>query len=124
MKRHTHLGVYGVLVRNNQVLLVRKGRGPHTGKWDFPGGTIEFGETPYETLLREFEEETGLTRLQGTIRASFSYTLIHSFQKNELEELHHIGILYDVELTSDGDELKTYGDGQDSLGQSGLMCKN
>ncbi len=74
MKRHTHLGVYGVLVRNNQVLLVRKGRGPHTGKWDFPGGTIEFGETPYETLLREFEEETGLTRLQDDKSFVFLYT--------------------------------------------------
>lgn len=44
MIRHTHLGVYGVLVVSGEVLLIKKARGPHTGKWDFPGGTIEFGD--------------------------------------------------------------------------------
>ena len=95
MNKHTHLGVYFVLIKNNQILLIKKSRGPHKGKWDLPGGSIEFGEDPYETL---------------------SYTLIYPFKKDELEELHHIGIIYDVELTSNHYALKTDGDGEDSLG--------
>ena len=114
--RHTHLGVYGVLVIDDKVLLIKKARGPHTGKWDFPGGSIEFGEEPYETLQREFWEETGITSLKGRIRDSISYTLIYPYSESQLEELHHIGIIYDVELLDLNFELKTGGDEQDSLG--------
>lgn len=116
MIRHTHLGVYGVLVVNGEVLLIKKARGPHTGKWDFPGGSIEFGEEPYETLQREFWEETGITNLKGQIRDSISYTLIYPYNELQLEELHHIGIIYDVELVDLNFELRTSGDEQDSLG--------
>lgn len=116
MIRHTHLGVYGVLVVSGEVLLIKKARGPHTGKWDFPGGTIEFGEEPYETLKREFWEETGITNLKGEIRDSISYTLIYPYTELQLEELHHIGIIYDVELVDFNFDLKTSGDDQDSLG--------
>jgi 8-oxo-dGTP diphosphatase len=116
MIKHTHLGVYGVLVMNNKVLLIKKARGPHTGKWDFPGGTIEFGEEPSVTLQREFWEETGITSLKGEIRDSISYTLIYPYSETQLEELHHIGIIYDVTLLDLNFELKTCGDEQDSLG--------
>lgn len=114
MKRYTHLGVYGVIIKNNELLLIQKARGPHTGKWDLPGGTIEFGEKPDEALQREIEEETGVTGISGKIRSAISYTLIYPYTANQLEELHHIGIIYDVELLDNRYELRT--SGQDSLG--------
>lgn len=42
-----------------QILLLKHVK----GHWDFPGGRINHGETALETLLREVNEETGLTAL-------------------------------------------------------------
>ena len=40
-----------------RVLLQRRG---DSGKWGFPGGAIELGETPEMAAIREVREETGL----------------------------------------------------------------
>lgn len=47
----------GYLVRDGKVLLVHHNK---FDKWVPPGGHIEDGETPAETVVREFLEETGL----------------------------------------------------------------
>ena len=50
MKETRHLGVYGIVIHDNKILLVEKSRGAYTGKYDLPGGSIEHGEKPIETL--------------------------------------------------------------------------
>lgn len=40
-----------------RVLLQRRG---DSGKWGFPGGAVELGETPEMAAVRELKEETGL----------------------------------------------------------------
>jgi ADP-ribose pyrophosphatase YjhB (NUDIX family) len=52
--------VGGVVVRDGQVLLIRRGKPPPYGRWVVPGGTVELGETLEEALVREMEEETSL----------------------------------------------------------------
>ena len=116
MEKYVHIGVYGILVEDNHILLIKKSRGPHTGKWDLPGGTIEFGEEPYETLKRELLEETGIAEIEGTIRSAKSYTIIYPYKDNQLEEMHHIGIIYNVKVLNKSYDLKINGDEQDSLG--------
>ena len=55
--------VGGVCIRNGKVLLGRHTYGSGNGKLIIPGGYVKFGETPEEALIREFEEETGVTVL-------------------------------------------------------------
>lgn len=47
---------------NGTILLVKRSdtARDHAGKWAFPGGGVEDGETPYDAALREMQEECGL----------------------------------------------------------------
>jgi len=50
-----------VVMRDRQVLLVKRKFAPHAGEWSLPAGFVEHNETPEEAAVRETAEETGLT---------------------------------------------------------------
>ena len=55
------VGVGGVVVQGERVLLVRRGKPPRQGEWSIPGGMLELGEKLRDGVSREIEEETGMT---------------------------------------------------------------
>ncbi len=52
-------GVLVYLIRGSHVLLAMKKRGFGQGKWNGPGGKIEFGENALHAAVRETQEEIG-----------------------------------------------------------------
>ena len=54
--------VAGIVWRDGEYLAVERPEGARmAGWWEFPGGKIEPGETPDNALIREFQEELGVT---------------------------------------------------------------
>jgi len=57
----------------------------NAGRWDFPKGRVEKGETEVQTVLREVKEETGLTDLK--IVPGFR-KMIEYFYRREGKNIH------------------------------------
>ncbi len=73
MKRGTdYIGVgVGAVIVNEQGQLFLARRGPQAknerGLWEFPGGSVEFGETLADALRREMREEYGIEIAVGEL---------------------------------------------------------
>ena len=59
--------VAGVCLKDGKVLLARHTYGNGKGMLIIPGGYVQFGENPQETLVREYMEETGVTVKAGKL---------------------------------------------------------
>jgi 8-oxo-dGTP diphosphatase len=72
----------GVILRGSYVLIARRPDHTHLGGlWEFPGGTLESGETLEECLAREIHEELGLVVRVGrhalSVRQSYADRDVH-----------------------------------------------
>lgn len=52
--------VIAIVVDQGKVLLIRRANPPDAGRWGFPGGKIELGESLLRAAERELLEETGI----------------------------------------------------------------
>jgi len=59
--------VAAVIHRDGLIFVARRSGGVHAGKWEFPGGKVEPGESPEAALRREIDEEFGVTVAVGEL---------------------------------------------------------
>ncbi len=68
--------VAGVFEKGGRILIAkRKKNSSLGGKWEFPGGKLEDGETPQECLKRELMEEFGIESKVGDFICSTRHPL-------------------------------------------------
>lgn len=101
----TRVGAYALCVgEDERILLARLSlEEVDVGAWTLPGGGIDFGENPDATVIRELEEETGLTGEIEEIAGVFSHVYRQSRAAGG-RDLHFLGIIYHVRIT--GGELR------------------
>ncbi len=115
-KNDVWLGVGGLLINENKILVVKKTYGKTKGLWTFPGGFVDANETMDEAIVREMKEETNITAKivglmgarTGVLRTGVSDNLI-LFQleyvsgkvKPRLGEIEEISFLSIDELQKD-----------------------
>ena len=99
-KQHTSVRAYGILIDNDRVALVRSSNPRHVpALWWLPGGGIDFGEAPEDTLVREFREETGLDVANPQLMGVTSDVR----RRDNGDKIHTVRIIFSVDLA--GGEL-------------------
>src|SRR5712692_9787168 len=69
------LAVSAAIVRDGQILVVRRARPPANGLFSLPGGVVETGETLAEAVAREVREETAIA-IEPVALAGFRETIV------------------------------------------------
>ncbi len=104
------VGVGAVIVRDRQVLIVRRRYEPLAGRWSLPGGTLEIGETLEAGVAREVQEETGLDVEVGPVIEVFDRILLD----DERRVRYHF-VLVDYLCWPVGGELRPGSDVDDAI---------
>ena len=129
VKENKHLGVYGLVIEDNKILLIKKVTGPYDGKLDLPGGSFEFGERPAGALKRELMEETGLEIIDYELYDVDSVNVGWMYGDDSVIT-HHIGIFYRIfkYLGDVKNEIEIDSNNDDSLGaefyEIDKLCKD
>src|SRR5208337_87070 len=85
------VGVLAVVLRGGRALVVRRANPPMAGRWGFPGGVLELGESVAEGAMRELFEETGVTA-----EAAETLTVFDTIDRDDEGRVRHHYILIAV----------------------------
>lgn len=75
--------VNGILIENDQLLMVKHQMGNGRILWSVPGGGMQFGSSAVDNLAREFQEETSLNVEIG------KYLFVHEYLNPPLHAMEH-----------------------------------
>ncbi len=115
VRKKLRVAAYAVCVRDGQILLARSPAPDGTPEWVLPGGGMDHGEDPYDTVRRELMEETGyrieVTGLLGI--DSFHRRFARGSLLSRATDHHGVRIIYTGEIV--GGELRNEVNGSTDL---------
>jgi 8-oxo-dGTP diphosphatase len=93
--RRQRLAAYALVRRGESVLLTRvSARGFHTGAWTLPGGGVDHGESPQDTVRREVHEETGLEVEVGRLLGVHDVHFAGTAPDGRFEDFHGVHLVF------------------------------
>ncbi|NLK01381.1 MAG: NUDIX hydrolase [Clostridia bacterium] len=104
------VGVGGVVLKGDAILLVKRGQAPSKGFWGVPGGCLELGEGLKEGVAREILEECGIEVEVGDLFDVFENLV---YDEKRKVQFHYIILDYyarhvsgELRAGSDADDCK------------------
>lgn len=91
-----YIVISAFIVRDNKLLLIQENHHPDKGKWNIPGGKLDFGENPIDAVKREVFEEVGLNFRPTSILG------VDSVCRTDIDEpIHALRIIFIGEFEGD-----------------------
>lgn len=104
------VGVGGVIVEGDRLVLIKRRFEPLAGRWSLPGGTLEVGEPLEVGVARELFEETGLVVRVGPVVEVFDRIL-----RDEVGKVKYHFVLVDYLCLPVGGTLEAGDDVSEAL---------
>lgn len=95
VEQRQRAAAYAYVERDGALLLTKTSAlAPNPGTWHLPGGGIDHGESPKETVVRELWEEAGLRAEAGELLTVLDHHFTGTAPNGRQEDFHAIGIIY------------------------------
>ncbi|KAB1978525.1 NUDIX hydrolase [Streptomyces triticiradicis] len=104
MKQELRVAAYAVCVRDGAILLARLTLRDGSKRWTLPGGGMDHGEDPYDTVIREVGEETGYAIEPTALLGVDSQRHTYPRPLGATADFQSLRIVYEAQVT--GGELR------------------
>ncbi|MEV6399035.1 NUDIX hydrolase [Streptomyces sp. NPDC051907] len=111
--KELRVAAYAVCVRDEQILLARWVARDGAKRWTLPGGGMDHGEDPLDTVVREVAEETGYASQMTALLGVDSIRRRYPRRLGAFADFQGLRIVYEGRIT--GGELRPEADGSTDL---------
>jgi ADP-ribose pyrophosphatase YjhB (NUDIX family) len=113
VREELRVAAYAICVRDGELLLARGREDDGTPEWMLPGGGMDHGEDPYDTVVREVEEETGYVFEATGLLGVDSFRRQVPRRLGVIADHHALRLVYEGRIT--GGELRPEVNGSTDL---------